>query len=282
MRAVLSTNGTLITEEIAAGLAGIGLSYVGVSIDGLRDVNDRFRGTAGAFDLALRGIRNCIGAGVKVGLRFTMTKRNVGEIPGIFKLLEEENIPRVCLYHLVYAGRGGDLRHEDLDAAGCRAALDRIIDLTADLHARGMKKEVLTVDNHADGVYLYLRMRAEGSPRAAKVLDLLTMNGGNGSGIGIGCVSGDGEVHADQFWRHRSFGNVKERSFGELWTDTSDELMAGLKNRGPLLKGRCGRCVYRNLCNGNFRVRAEAVSGDVWGEDAACFLTEEEITSRYE
>jgi 12,18-didecarboxysiroheme deacetylase len=282
LRAVISTNGTLITEKAAAELFDIGISYVGVSLDGLRDVNDRFRGVPGAFERALAGIRNCIKTGVKVGLRFTINKRNVGEIPGIFRLLEEENIPRVCFYHLVYAGRGSTLRNEDLDAQECRETVDRIIDLTAALHARGSAKEVLTVDNHADGVHLYLRLRREGSPRAKAVLDLLKMNGGNSTGIGIGCVSWDGSVHADQFWRHYSFGNVKERSFQEIWTDTSDELMAGLKNRKSKLTGKCGRCVWQDICNGNFRVRAEAVYNDVWAEDPACFLTEEEISTRVE
>lgn len=282
MRAVISTNGTLITERVAAELKDIGLSYVGISLDGLRDVNDRFRGVTGAYDNALAGIRNCIKAGVKVGLRFTINKRNVGEVPGIFELLESENIPRVCFYHLVYAGRGSKLRDEDLDAVECRKTVDQIIDLTADLHKRGIQKEVLTVDNHADGVYLYLRMLREGSPRAKAVLDLLKMNGGNSSGIGIGCVSWDGSVYADQFWRHHSFGNVKQRSFADIWTDTSEPLMAGLKDRKSKLTGKCGRCVWQDICNGNFRVRAEAVHNDVWAEDPACFLTEEEISTRAE
>ena len=282
MRAVISTNGTLISEKVALELKDIGLSYVGVSIDGLQDVNDKFRGVPGAFENAMTGIRNCLKAGVKVGLRFTINKMNVKEIPGIFKLLEEENIPRVCFYHLVYAGRGSKIRDEDLDAAACRSTVDQIIDLTADLHARGIAKEVLTVDNHADGVYLYLRMVKEGNPNAGKVLDLLKMNGGNSSGVGIGCVSWDGSVYADQFWRHYSFGNVKERSFKDIWTDTSNELMAGLKNRKSKLKGKCGRCVWQDICNGNFRVRAEAVYNDVWAEDPACFLTEEEISTRIE
>jgi Fe-coproporphyrin III synthase len=280
LRAVISTNGTLITEKVAGELKEIGLSYVGVSIDGLHDVNDRFRGVKGAFTDAMAGIRNCLAAGVKVGLRFTINKMNVGEIPGIFKLLEEENIPRVCFYHLVYAGRGSKLRDEDLDATECRRAVDQIIDFTADLHKRGIPKEVLTVDNHADGVYLYLRMLKEGSPRAKAVLELLTMNGGNSSGVGIGCVSWDGSVYADQFWRHYSFGNVKDRPFGEIWADTSNELLAGLKNRKSKLTGKCGRCVWQDICNGNFRVRAEAVYNDVWAEDPACFLTEDEISTR--
>jgi radical SAM protein with 4Fe4S-binding SPASM domain len=280
MRVVFSTNGTLIDEALAAQLAEVGLSYVGISLDGLRATNDRFRGVAGAFDLALQGIRNCKKVGIKLGLRFTINKLNVNDVPGIFDLLVEEDIPRVCFYHLVYAGRGTKLMNEDLDHAQARETVDLIIDRTADLHARGLAKEVLTVDNHADGIYLYLRMLKEKSPRAADVMTLLKMNGGNSTGIGIGCVSWDGSVHADQFWRHYSFGNVKDRKFSEIWTDTSNDLMAGLKNRRARLTGKCGRCVWQAECNGNFRVRAEAVHNDVWAEDPACYLTEEEISTR--
>jgi len=282
MRVVISTNGTLITETMARDLKEIGLSYVGVSLDGLKDTNDKFRGVKGAFDQALSGIRNCIAAGIKVGLRFTINKRNAQDIPGIFELLEKENIPRVCFYHLVYAGRGSNLRKEDQTVEEARKTVDQIIDLTESLHKRGLPKEVLTVDNHTDGVYLYLRMLKEKPEKAKQVLELLKMNGGNSTGIAIGCVSWDGSVHADQFWRHYSFGNVKERKFSEIWTDVSNPLMAGLKNRKDLLKGKCGRCVWKDICNGNFRVRAEAVFDDVWAEDPACYLTEEEISVRRE
>lgn len=277
MRAVLSTNGTLINEEMAAQLKECGLSYVGVSLDGLEETNDRFRGMHGAFRQALEGIRNCRAAGIKVGLRFTMNRRNAQDLGGIFDLLQQENIPRVCFYHLVYAGRGSKLVEEDLNHAETRAAVDLIIDRTQALHDAGIPAEVLTVDNHCDGPYLYLRMLKEGNARAEGVMELLRMNGGNSTGIGIGCVSWDGQVHADQFWRHYSFGNVRERPFSAIWTDTSDELMGKLKNRKPHLKGRCAQCRFQDVCNGNFRVRAEAVTGDVWEPDPACYLTDEEI-----
>ena len=278
LRAVISTNGTLITPETADRLRDVGLSYVGVSIDGLQEVNDKFRGVSGAFERAMTGIRNCRKAGVKVGLRFTVTRRNAAEVPKIFALLREEDIPRVCFYHLAYAGRGSKLVSEDLSHAETRNLMDLIIDETAALHADGLEKEVLTVDNHVDGPYLYLRMVREGNPRAAEVLQLLRMNGGNSSGNGIGCVSWDGSVHADQFWRHVSFGNVTERKFSEIWTDLSNPLMAKLKDKRPHLKGRCRTCRFLDACAGSLRVRAEAAVGDLWVCDPACYLTDEEIS----
>ncbi|MDG5815163.1 12,18-didecarboxysiroheme deacetylase [Chitinispirillales bacterium ANBcel5] len=282
MRVVFSTNGTLITKKIAEQCKTIGVSYVGVSLDGLETVNDRFRGVKGSFQKALQGIRNCLDAGVKVGLRFTINRHNASDIPGIFDLIERENIPRVCFYHLVYSGRGQNIMDEDLGHDQTRRMVDLIIDRTADLHQRGIKKEVLTVDNHADGIYLYLRMKREGAPGAADVLKLLKMNGGNSSANGIGCISWDGEVYPDQFWRQLSLGNVRNRSFSTLWTDFSNPLLRSLRDRKALLKGKCGRCVWQDICNGNFRARAQALYGDMWAEDPACFLTEDEIANRVE
>ncbi|MBN1307611.1 MAG: 12,18-didecarboxysiroheme deacetylase [Chitinispirillaceae bacterium] len=278
IRTVVSTNGTLITKEHAARCADAGLSYVGVSLDGLEKVHDRFRGVVGSFDRALAGIRACRDVGVKVGLRFTINKGNVDDIPGIFTLLETESIPRICFYHLVYTGRAAELIDQDLDPVRARETVDLIINATADLHQRGSAAEVLTVDNHADGVHLYLRLLREKSPRAAAVLELLRMNGGNSSGVGISAVSWDGSVYPDQFWRHYTVGNVRERPFGELWSDPAEPLLVKLRDRKAFLKGKCGRCVWQDICNGNFRVRAEAVYNDVWAEDPACYLTEKEIS----
>ena len=277
LRAVISTNGTLITEEKAEELKKFGLSYVGISLDGLKETNDKFRGIEGAFDDALQGIRNCQKVGIKVGLRFTINKRNAKDIPGIFKLIEEENIPRVCFYHLVYSGRGSRLIEEDLSHEETRNVVDLIIDKTKEVHDRGKKIEVLTVDNHADGPYVYLRLLKEDPKRAAEVLELLKWNEGNSSGKGLACVSWDGAVHADQFWRQYTFGNVRERKFSEIWEDTSNPLMAKLKDKKHHVTGRCSKCKWLDICGGNFRARAEAYYGDMWEPDPACYLTDEEI-----
>jgi len=279
MRAVISTNGTLIDREAAKVFKDIGLSYVGISVDGNKAINDKFRGVNGAFDMAMKGIENCQAEGIKVGLRFTINKFNADQVPFLFDLLEERDIPRICFYHLVYAGRGSSLVNDDLSHEETRKTVDLIIDRTKELHDKGKPKEVLTVDNHADGPYLYLRLLKEDRERAAEVLELLKMNEGNNSGRGIGCISWDGEIYADQFWRHKSFGNVRSRPFSEIWTDLSDPLMKKLKNKKAYVTGRCARCRWLDICGGNFRVRAEAVTGDLWAPDPACYLTDEEISS---
>ena len=202
IRIALSTNGTLITGEVAREIKKVGFAEVGISLDGIGANNDRFRGQSGAFEAALRGIRHCIALGLRVSLRLTITRFNYQEIPAIFRLVEAEGIDRVCFYHLVYSGRGSSLRGQDISHAQTRAVVDEICEHTLDLYQRGMHKEILTVGNHADGVYLYLKLKKDEPQRADKVLELLRLNGGNNSGTRIGAVDELGNVHPDQFWRH--------------------------------------------------------------------------------
>lgn len=278
LRVVFSTNGTLIDASLASAVKAIGVSYVGISIDGMEPVHDRFRGCAGAFQRSLAGIRYCREAGVKVGLRVTMTRDNLKDIPAIFDLMEAERIPRICLYHLVYCGRGAEIASHDLPPADRRAVLDLIIDRTQRLHQRGFPVEVLTVDNHCDGPYLYLRMLREKNPRAEDVMTLLRMNGGNSTGNGIGCISWDGTVYPDQFWRNKPVGKVRERPFSEIWGQPEpDSLLARLRQKKRYVTGRCATCRFLDVCGGNFRARAEAVTGEIWGVDPACYLTDGEI-----
>jgi 12,18-didecarboxysiroheme deacetylase len=278
LRVVFSTNGTLIDAPLAAEIKAIGVSYVGISIDGSEKTHDLFRACPGAFQRSLEGIRHCRDAGVKVGLRVTMTKDNVGDIAAIFDLMEAERIPRICLYHLVYCGRGAELASQDLSPDQRRAALDLIIARTARLHERGFPVEVLTVDNHCDGPYLYLRMTAEKNPRAEDVMTLLRMNGGNSTGNGIGCISWDGTVYPDQFWRNKPVGNVRSQRFSQIWGHPEPgSLLALLRQKKSHVTGRCVTCRFLDVCGGNFRARAEAATGDIWGVDPACYLTDDEI-----
>jgi radical SAM protein with 4Fe4S-binding SPASM domain len=95
--------------------------------------------------------------------------------------------------------------------------------------------------------------------------------------VNVANIDNVGNVHPDTMWWHYSLGNVRERAFGDIWQDTTDPLMAGLKQRPRRIGGRCGACRYFDICGGNTRVRAFQLSGDPWAEDPACYLSDEEI-----
>ncbi len=277
VRTILSTNGILIDEKTAQRIKDSGIVYVGVSIDGSEEVNDRLRGMKGAFGKAVVGMRLCRGLGLVVGVRFTMSKKTTSELPFIFDLMEREGIDRGYFAHLVYAGRGEKFSREDLEHAETRRAVDYIFDRAEAFIKAGAKKDIVLGSNDVDGVYLYLRLLKADPEKAEYVKKLLIGRGGNSSGVSLGNIDNLGEVHADQFWSHHSFGNVRESSFEEIWTGSKDPLLNALKDRKGFVKGRCARCQFFDVCGGSYRVRAEFATGDRWAEDPACYLTDEEL-----
>lgn len=278
IRIVLSTNGTLINSNMAEKIQTAGFSYVGISLDGIGPVNDKFRGMSGAFDITMKSFRNLKALNQRVGLRMTLTKYNIDDINNIFEFIEKEKIDRTCFYHLVYAGRGNV--NFDINNLQTRQAMDTILKRTKNLHDRGLSIDILTVDNHVDAVYLYLKLLQEDADKAKRVYEKLIWNGGGNysSGIGIGAIDPEGNVHPDQFWQHYNLGNVKQRKFSQIWEDTSDPIMKGLKDRKKLLKGKCSCCKWIDICGGSLRVRADIHFNDPWMEDPACYLYENEIS----
>ncbi|MEI8233803.1 MAG: radical SAM protein [Verrucomicrobiota bacterium] len=276
LRLTISTNGTLITADVAARLRTIGFAYVGISLDGIGATHDRFRGREGAFQKAVAAFHHCRAVDQKAGLRLTLTRHTVMDIDRILDFIEEEEIQRVCFYHLVYSGRGVNLSL--LGPGEIRTALDKIMDRVEAWHAAGLDREVLTVDQPADGPYLLQRLAGDPA-RHAQALELIRWNGGgnHGSGVGIGNIDTQGNVHPDQFWQDHTLGNVKMTPFSRIWSRQDDAFLNGLRTRPRPVTGRCATCRHLDLCGGGFRVRAWQRFCDPWREDPGCYLSDAEI-----
>ena len=253
----LSSNGTLIDENNIDKIAECDFNYVGVSLDGIRETHDKFRRMEGAFEASLKGIRLCRDLGLKIGVRFTMTQDNAHDLPGLLKLVEDEGIDRFYFSHLNYAGRGNKNRKDDAQYQLTRQAMDLLFDTCWEYQQRGLEKEFTTGNNDADGVYFLHWVRRRFPDTAAHVEAKLRQWGGNSSGVNVANIDNLGNVHPDTMWWHYTLGNVKERPFSEIWPDTSDPLMAGLKQHPRAVKGRCGACAYlRHLQRQHPRARA--------------------------
>lgn len=273
----LSSNGTLINEANIQQIQAIGFDYVGISLDGLRATHDRFRRLEGAFDASLQAVRLCRDAGIKIGVRFTLTQDNAIDLPALLDLVDEEGIDKFYLSHLNYAGRGNKNREHDAFLETTRGAMDLLFDTCWRYLQAGKSKEIVTGNNDADAVYLLHWVRQRFPEKEADLRAKLAYWGGNASGVNVANIDNLGNVHPDTFWWHHHLGNVRERAFSEIWQDTSDPLMAGLKANPRPVKGRCAACTYLDVCGGNTRVRALQLTGDPWQEDPACYLSDQEI-----
>ncbi|MDO8608777.1 MAG: heme d1 biosynthesis radical SAM protein NirJ [Phaeospirillum sp.] len=273
----LSSNGTLIDEAAADRIHATGFDYVGISIDGIGATHDRFRARDGAFAESMAGIRRCVRRGVKVGLRFTMTMDNAAELPQVVGLMEDEGVAKFYFSHLNYAGRGNKNRLDDATARITRDTMDYLFE-TAWSHAKaGREREFVTGNNDADGPYFLSWVKRHMPEKAEHIAAKLVQWGGNASGVNVANIDNLGEVHPDTMWWNHNLGNVRDRPFSEIWQDTSDSLMAGLKRHPRPVEGRCAACAHLAACNGNTRVRAQRVTGNVWAEDPGCYLSDQEI-----
>ena len=273
----LHTNGTLLGWTKAEELRSAGLPSVGILLEGLGREVDCRRGAPGVFDAVLEGYASCEAAGLATEIRTPLHRWNYSRLAELLGFIERRQIRRVVFVHLVYAGRGNS-PNDDLTHDEKRRALDLIIEAAEDFSRRGISITMATDENHADGIYLYLRWARRDPRRATSALRLLqsTRADVHGSGVGLAGIGSWGEVRPDPYWAY-TLGNVRARPFGEIWRDNSDSLLCGLRDRLPRLKGRCAKCRWKPSCGGNLRVRAQEFFGDPWMSDPACYLTEEEI-----
>jgi heme d1 biosynthesis radical SAM protein NirJ len=273
----LSTNGTLIDEHNVDAIAAVGFDYVGISLDGIGQTHDRFRRKAGAFDAALEGIRLCRDAGIKAGVRFTLTGDNAPQLPHLLALAEKERVSKFYLSHLNYAGRGNVNRARDAMHLTTRWAIDLLIRSAWDHLERGLPTEFVTGNNDADAAWLLLWVKRHRPAAEPALRERLRQWGGNATGVGIANIDNLGNVHPDTMWWDYAIGNVRERPFSQIWSDPSDALMAGLRRRPRPVKGRCRSCRFFDVCGGNTRTRAWQLTGDPWEEDPGCYLDNTEI-----
>ncbi len=170
----LSTNGTLIYGKVASRLAELGFKYVGVSIDSVRpEVHDRFRGASGAFEQAIRGIRSLLDHGIPVGLRTTVTKWNVVEVPEIVDFTARIGASRLALYVLDTVGRGAMIKRDLPTVEQLIWMLDVLVDKAREYEG---VLEILLVRFNQGGVYLAKKL-AKNREEEKTLLEIVGLQG---------------------------------------------------------------------------------------------------------
>ncbi len=273
LRTVISTNGVLITKEVAKRLQDVGIQYVGVSLDGFDPAtHDHIRGMKGAYQGAIEGLKNCVEIGLKSGIRVTAHKSNYKEVPDIIDMALDMGVPRFCLYWLVPSGRGleGYLENQ-LSPEEIEWTQNVLYTKANEIDPE--KIEILTVDAPQDGVYLLNRMREENHPEYENAFKLLSMTGDSCSaGDRVANVDPEGNVYPCQFSQRPDYliGNVRETKFSKLWNDSDNDVLNRFRAKKENLKGICSNCSNMSVCGGGCRVRGLNQHGDIWAEDSMC------------
>jgi len=273
----MSTNGTLITRDVASRIHDLGIEYVGISLDGATaETHDALRNQHGSFRRAVDGLQNCAEMGIKTGIRITVTRDNYTEVPPLVDLARSVKAARFCVYWLVPSGRGRAIYTSQIYPKDAFLLFDKLVRIAQEPGSEGM--EFLTVDTPQDGVYLLNRLREEDDPEYDTARALIQCMGDSCSaGDRVASVDHSGFVYPCQFMQRDPFcvGNIRKTPFSEIWNDSQNPLLAAFRQRTELLEGTCAACEHKNLCGGGCRIRAYAHSGDLWAEDPLCVFVDE-------
>lgn len=272
LRAALSSNGTLITREVVRKIKNAGVEYVGISLDGANaETHDAIRGISGSFQKAVKALKYCVDAGVKCGVRVTATIDNYREIPDLLDLAAKLKIPRFCLYWLVPSGRGRGLYTDR--SLGTQEIMWILEKLYMKAYELKEKMEILTVDAPQDGAYILERLKDDDPQAFQDALKLLQFTGDSCSAGGrMANIDPCGNIYVCQFAQSDELkvGNIREKKFSEVWSDTTNPILSMFRNKIKKLKGKCSKCVYKQICGGGCRIRAYFHYNDLWAEDPLC------------
>lgn len=258
LKMLLATNGTLISSYVARKIVDSGVKVVAISLDGAKpETHDSFRGVPGVFKSTLKGIKECIKAGLDVQINVTVTKLNYGEVPEILIMAEKLGAKYVHVFHFVPTGRGTVSSEMEVSVNEYKNLLNNVYRLQKHLN-------LLIKPTCAPQYWAYLAK--EGNPFTSKFLKVYPR----------GCIAGASYAYINPLgevtpcpYLPVTVGNVREKSFSDIWRNST--ILRELRDRNNL-KGRCCECMYREICGG-CRARSYAHYKDYLESDPACTFT---------
>jgi radical SAM protein with 4Fe4S-binding SPASM domain len=299
MRVALATNGTLVDKEVARKIMDAGVRRVSISLDGADAVtHDAFRGIPGAFEQAVRGLRNLRELGMSVQINMTIARHNAHQLPAVLDLARQLGADALHTFLLVPVGCGVNIAEEQMVPA---EEYEQILNWFYDRAQEGGIELKATCAPH---YFRVVRQRQAAERRAASRAESpaaggaggigpteTTMPGSTGislhphapqsggghpdsmqamtkgclAGTGVAFISHVGEVYPCGYLPVLA-GNLQEQSFAEIWENAP--VFRDLRDTANL-KGKCGYCEFRNICMG-CRARAFAATGDFLDEEPFC------------
>jgi radical SAM protein with 4Fe4S-binding SPASM domain len=268
----LSTNGLYINEKNVQDIIKY-FNYIGISIDGIEEVHDSFRGLKGAYKKSIEAIKLVQKHGGNIGIRFTMTAETQESFCKMFELAEELNINKIYLSHLVYSGRGLDNLKIDISKEKRLEFVNFIMNKALEYFKNGKDIDIVTGNMEMDAIVL-LEKFSEVYPELKDEMEKrLKQWGGNSAGKRLGNIDWLGRVKPDPFFPF-FIGDMNENSFDKIWLNKENEILQKLREEPRKLGGICKDCNLLDICNGGSRSRANAIYDDLWAQDPSCYLSD--------
>lgn len=262
LRMVLATNGTMVDGGIARKLKDAGIQRISVSIDGADAAShDAFRGIAGAFESALRGIRELQAAGIPVQINVSVTRQNLEQAPRVLELATSIGAVALHLFLLVPTGCGKEIAESEMITP------EQYEEVLNWLYDRSKDSPIALKATCAPHYYRIMRQRAaaEGIKVTPQTHGMDALTKGCLAGTGVCFVSHKGDVYPCGYFPVTA-GNVLQTTFRAIWEES--ELFRTLRD-DSLLEGKCGACEFTKVCGG-CRARAYAETGNCLTEEPYC------------
>lgn len=261
LRVVLSSNGVNIDKESIRRMKNAGIKRLAISLDGATSkTHDNFRGVKGAFEEAVKGIKEAKETGLDFQINTTITRLNLGEVPEILNLAARLGAVAYHPFLLVPVGRGSQLKSQGIPAEKYEEVLWWFVETKEKM---SLPIKVTCAPHYYRILHQRARERGKALPTQTHGFDAFTRGCLGGSAFCF--ISFRGDVQPCGYLELKC-GNIREKSFSEIWRDS--EIFDNLRNIGSY-QGKCGRCEFKRICGG-CRARAHSVSGNYLAEEPYC------------
>jgi radical SAM protein with 4Fe4S-binding SPASM domain len=257
MRVDIATNGFHVSPKIIKCLRHLPVFQVQVSLDGIGEQHDRFRGREGAFENACQALRRFKDEGLSTSINTTATAQNIDLLGDLIDLAVELGCDAFKAIPFIPAGRGKQNESQlGLDRRGS-LKLTRVL-------AKKSRELAGRINISTESTFLFLL----DPPIMSNVADGRMICSAGYDELSVGA---DGTAYPCPFLHDFPLGNLLTDSIARIWHESTilNDLRM-LEKRA--MNGPCRTCEYApEHCCGGCRASAFLACGDLKSSDPLCF-----------
>jgi len=223
------SNGTLIDEKMAKDFVKAELDWIQITLETYKEnVHDEMQGRENAFNETVKGIKNCVEAGLQVSINATLTKKNYRDLKGLIDFAKQLGVGIVSTNAIISTGRGME-----------KKATDGLLEET-------LKEILIEGKKYAEKRGIAFNWFL---PSCYKKLNPIEM------GFGQRCCSAcqinmmiepNGDVIPCQSWTHEKLGNMPKDKWKDIWNSK----VAKKIRKNEYANEECTKCEFFDKCKG--------------------------------